>query len=71
MAAHWEDGNKIRDGLLVRAPEEMIKYASSWTVSEGDLEKKTVEMINTAIYFTAAAQRPPKQASDSYLELLI
>jgi len=22
MAAHWDDGNKIRDGILKRAPEE-------------------------------------------------
>ena len=61
MAAHWEDGNKIRDGILVRAPDEMISYAKQWSVSEDDLEEKTAEMINTAIYFTAAAQRPPKQ----------
>jgi hypothetical protein len=38
-----------------------INYASQWTVSEHDLERKTAEMTNTAIYFTAAAQRPPKQ----------
>jgi Questin oxidase-like len=60
-AAEWEDGNKIRDGILVRAPDEMIKYASQWTVSPENLERKTVEMINNAIYFTAAAQNPPKQ----------
>lgn len=61
MAAHWEDGNKIRDGILVRAPDEMISYAKQWTVSEDQLEEKTAEMITTAIYFTAAAQKPPKQ----------
>ncbi|KAH8805934.1 hypothetical protein F5884DRAFT_823493 [Xylogone sp. PMI_703] len=60
-SAHWEDGNKIRDGVLKRAPEEMIKYASQWTVPEAELEKKTVEMIDTAIYFTSTAQHPPKQ----------
>lgn len=61
MAAHWEDSNKIRDGILVRAPDEMISYAKQWSVSEEELEAKTAEMINTAIYFTAAAQKPPKQ----------
>src|SRR4051794_3139315 len=57
----FDDGNKIRDGILKRAPEEMIHYAKQWTVSPGELEKKTVEMINSAVYFTAAAQHPPKQ----------
>lgn len=61
MAAHWEDGNKIRDGILVRAPDEMISYAKKWTVSPSQLEEKTAEMINAAIYYTAAAQKPPKQ----------
>jgi len=60
-AAQWEDGNKIRDGILKRAPDEMINYAKQWTVSPEDLEKKTAEMTNASIYFTAAAQRPPKQ----------
>lgn len=45
-AAHWEDGNKIRDGIIVRAGEEMVKYGSQWTVSEDQLEEKTAEMIN-------------------------
>ncbi|RFU33437.1 hypothetical protein B7463_g2875, partial [Scytalidium lignicola] len=60
-AAEWHDGNKIRDGILKRAPEEALKYASQWTVSESELERKTVEMIDAAIYVTATAQHPPKQ----------
>jgi hypothetical protein len=60
-AANWEDGNKIRDGILVRAPEEMISIAKQWSVTSSQLEDKTAEMISTAIYFTAAAQKPPKQ----------
>lgn len=47
-AAHWDDGNKIRDGILKRAPEEMIKYASQYTVEEEELEEKTAEMINAS-----------------------
>jgi hypothetical protein len=47
-AAHFEDGNKIRDGILKRAPEEMIKYATQYTVKEEELEAKTAEMINAA-----------------------
>jgi hypothetical protein len=46
---------------LKRAPEEMINVAKEWTVDPEDLEKKTLEMINNAVYFTATAQHPPKQ----------
>jgi hypothetical protein len=76
-AAHWDDGNKIRDGILKRAPDEMIKYASQWTVGSGQVEEKTAEMINAAgitdllslpsctltciVYYTGGAQHPPKQ----------
>jgi len=45
-AAKWEDGNKIRDGILKRAPEEMVKYASQYVVHESELEERTAEMIN-------------------------
>jgi hypothetical protein len=60
-AAEWKDNNKFREGVLTRAPQEAIHYASQWTVTPENLEYKTVEMINGAIYFTAAAQHPPKQ----------
>ena len=60
-AAAWKDSNKIRDGILVRAPEEMIKYASQFKVGSDELAEKTAEMMNAAIYYTAGAQHPPKQ----------
>lgn len=60
-SAHWEDGNKVRDGVLVRAPDEMIALASQWSVTPDQLEQKTAEMINAAIYFTGTAQKPTKQ----------
>lgn len=46
-APHYDDGNKIR-GILKRAPEEMIKYASQYTIEEDELEEKTAEMINAS-----------------------
>jgi len=59
-AAHWSDGNKIRDGILARDGDSMINYASQYTIShDQSLEKKTAEMINVASYFTACAQSPP------------
>lgn len=60
-SAHWEDGNKVRDGVFVRAPDEMISLASQWHVKPDDLEQKTAEMINAAVYFAGASQRPDKQ----------
>ncbi|KAL3423055.1 HypA protein [Phlyctema vagabunda] len=60
-AARWEDGNKILDGVMTRARQEMIECASTWTATPETLERKTAEMINAAVYFTAGAQRPPKQ----------
>jgi hypothetical protein len=60
-AAEWSDGNKVRDGIIGRASEEMLKYTSQWVVTPENLEQKTVEMINSCIYYTAAAQNPPKQ----------
>lgn len=45
-APHFEDGNKIRDGILKRAPDEMIKIASQYVVPEEQLEERTAEMIN-------------------------
>ena len=60
-AADWGDGNKIRDGILKRAPDEMIKYASQFTVEPAKLTERTAEMINAAVYFTGGAQHPPKQ----------
>ena len=60
-AAHWSDNNKIRDGILARAPQNMLDICTKWVVTPENLQEKTVEMINNAIYFTAAAQNPPKQ----------
>lgn len=57
---HWDDPNKVRDGIFKRAANEMIDIASQWHVKPEDLEKKTAEMINTAAFFTAGSQHPPK-----------
>ena len=69
-SAKWEDGNKIRDGILKRAPEEMIDIAKQWTVSPEELEMKTVQMINNAVYFASTAQHPPKQVTILFPQLL-
>ena len=60
-AVHFDDARFM--ALLDRSPGDIIKYAKQWTVSPGELEKKTAEMIDAALYYTIAAQHPPKQAS--------
>ena len=61
-AADWNDGNKIRDGILKRAPQEMIDIASQYFIQpDDDLDEKVAEMTNAVVYYTGAAQHPPKQ----------
>ncbi|KAJ5795205.1 hypothetical protein N7457_001804 [Penicillium paradoxum] len=60
-SVRWSDVNKIRDGVLHRAPEQMLKYASQFTVSEDQVEERLADMINTVVYYTSAAQRPTKE----------
>ncbi|KAJ5836982.1 hypothetical protein N7447_003008 [Penicillium robsamsonii] len=57
----WSDSNKIKDGVLHRAPEKMLKYASQFTVSEDQAEERLADMINTVAYYTSAAQRPTRE----------
>lgn len=45
-SVHWKYGNKMMDGVMTRAPDEMIKYASQFTVSGDQLEEKMIEIIN-------------------------
>lgn len=59
VAAHWEDGNKIRDGIIPRAGAEMIDYAAQFHVRTDELEEKTAEMTNAVCLYTAGAQHPP------------
>jgi hypothetical protein len=58
-AAHWDDPNKIYNGILPRAGEEMVGYAAQYNVKEDELEEKLAEMTNAVCYYTAGAQHPP------------
>lgn len=55
---HWEDGNKVRDGVFARALPEITSLCSQWFVqpTKQDLKLKTAEMINMCAYFAGAAQ---------------
>ena len=56
-AAHWDDDNKIRDGILLRAKDEMVKYASRWRVQPDKLEEAVAEMTNAASKFNINVYR--------------
>lgn len=59
-AAHWDDDNKLRDGVIARASKEIIDYTSQYFVHPDKLEEKTAEMANADAYFTGCAQNPAK-----------
>ncbi|KAJ4302165.1 hypothetical protein N0V88_002301 [Collariella sp. IMI 366227] len=54
-AARNEDGNKVRDGVLARAKEEMIALAARVRVRPEEVEERTAEMFNAAVFVAAAA----------------
>lgn len=45
-APRLEDENKIFDGLMKRAPDEVIRYASQFTVGPEQIDEKHAELIN-------------------------
>lgn len=47
-SVHWSDSNKITDGIFKRAPEEMMKYASQFTVRPEDIDERVAELVNAA-----------------------
>jgi hypothetical protein len=58
-AVRWEDDNKLRDGLMVRVADHVVNTVSQWSVKEGELESKTLEMLSSVCKF------PPKPVSQS------
>ncbi|KAJ5346003.1 hypothetical protein N7452_004007, partial [Penicillium brevicompactum] len=60
-SVRWADQNKIRDGVLTRAPGVMLKYAAQFTVSEEQVDERLADMINTVVYYTSTAQRHDRE----------
>ncbi|EAQ85992.1 hypothetical protein CHGG_07245 [Chaetomium globosum CBS 148.51] len=54
-AARDSDPEKIRDGVFARAREEMIALAARVRVRPDEVEEKTAEMFDAAVYVAAAA----------------
>ncbi|CAG9999857.1 unnamed protein product [Clonostachys byssicola] len=58
-SAHWDDPNRVYDGVLARAPQEAIDLMARIKVREEELEERAVEMLHTAAYVAAAAAWHP------------
>ncbi|KAL2194786.1 hypothetical protein P885DRAFT_42084 [Corynascus similis CBS 632.67] len=60
-APRWTDfGNKMRDGIVGRAGEQMAMLAAQFRIrpdNEEELQRRTAEMINTCAFLAGAAQR--------------
>ncbi|KAK9418019.1 putative HypA [Seiridium unicorne] len=59
-APRWSDfGNKMRDGIVGRACEQMSTIAAQFFIrqDEEELRRRTAEMISTCAFFAGAAQR--------------
>ncbi|KAF2165940.1 hypothetical protein M409DRAFT_23671 [Zasmidium cellare ATCC 36951] len=68
QAPHWNDHDKIHEGILDRAGDRMVHYLAQVQVKPEDLLARTAEMINAAAYLTAGAQRSGKDVKfDFYL----
>jgi hypothetical protein len=62
-APQWTDfGNKMRDGIIGRAGEEMASLAAQFRIEhdEEHLARRAAEMFSTCAYFAGAAQEKSK-----------
>jgi len=58
-SARLDDSQKIRDGVMARAPEEALDYVSQIKVRPEELEERTAEMAHNAAYIAAASSWHP------------
>ncbi|KAL8948606.1 MAG: hypothetical protein Q9222_005222 [Ikaeria aurantiellina] len=59
LAAHRNDDHKVRDGILVRAKEEMIDFASRWQVDGENIEDfYYMHALNSSIFFSTFLRQP-------------
>jgi hypothetical protein len=58
-SVRFGDSQKIRDGVMARAPEEALDYISQIRVRPEELEERTAEMAHNAAYVAAASSWHP------------
>ncbi|KAI1176133.1 HypA protein [Nemania sp. FL0916] len=54
-AARWSDENKVHDGVLGRAFDDLVRIAGKVRVKPEELDARTAEMYNTITYYTTGA----------------
>ncbi|KAM0813222.1 putative Oxidoreductase AflY [Seiridium cardinale] len=61
--------NKISDGLMKRAKEQLVPHLAQFRVqaSTEDIKRQTKEMMYTCTYMTGAAQRPGKKETLDFI----
>lgn len=47
-SVRFQDGNKLRDGVLKRAGKDMIELAAQYTVSEEQMAEKYAEIVDVS-----------------------
>ncbi|RKL14670.1 hypothetical protein BFJ68_g6226 [Fusarium oxysporum] len=59
-SSHWDDSNRIFDGVFTRAKDEMITLAARVRIGEEELDENIAEMVHhSAFVASAAAFHPP------------
>lgn len=59
-SSHWEDSNRVFDGVLAREKEEMINLAARVRIDKNELDERAAEMVHNAAFVVAgAAFHPP------------
>ncbi|KAM0250883.1 hypothetical protein ACHAQJ_008461 [Trichoderma viride] len=58
---HYDYIDKIHDGLIGEAGDELLRVISQWKVSADEVEVKAAELFNACVYYTTMAQRSNKQ----------
>ncbi|KAF4998487.1 hypothetical protein FGRMN_3106 [Fusarium graminum] len=60
QSSHWEDSDRVFDGVLGRAKEEMINLAARVRVGQEELDERMAEMVHTSAFAASgAAFHPP------------
>ena len=59
---YTDAGNKMRDGVFVRAMPEITDLAGQFRIKPEELERRTAEVLSCCAYLSAAGQRGAKQS---------
>ncbi|KAL2751793.1 hypothetical protein ACRALDRAFT_213747 [Sodiomyces alcalophilus JCM 7366] len=66
----WEDMTlKMKDGVLGRSREAIVRLAAQFRVDPSDLERRAAESLNGSAYLAGASQRPGKAAKIDFFHM--